>query len=51
MVPTVEQMADIEAIRQLKARYFRLMDQKRWDELRDVFTASRQLFPREASQK
>ena len=39
MVPTVEQLADIEAIRQLKARYFRLMDQKRWDELRDVFTA------------
>ena len=34
-----EQLVEIEAIRQLKARYFRLMDQKRWDELRDVFTA------------
>lgn len=33
------QLADIEAIRQLKARYFRLMDQKRWDEMRQVFTA------------
>jgi hypothetical protein len=31
-------MADIEAIRVLKARYFRLMDQKRWDEWADVFT-------------
>ena len=29
---------DIEAIRQLKARYFRLMDQKRWSEWVDVFT-------------
>ncbi|MGE0822558.1 MAG: nuclear transport factor 2 family protein [Candidatus Binatia bacterium] len=28
----------IEQIKQLKARYFRLMDQKRWDEWRDVFT-------------
>ena len=31
-------LADIEAVRQLKARYFRLMDTKRWDEWRDVFT-------------
>jgi len=30
---------DIEAIKQLKARYFRLMDQKRWDEWGQVFTA------------
>jgi len=29
---------DIEAIKQLKARYFRLMDQKRWDEWGQVFT-------------
>src|SRR4051794_3038717 len=29
---------DLEAIRQLKARYFRLMDTKRWDELQRVFT-------------
>lgn len=28
----------IEQIKQLKARYFRLMDQKRWDEWREVFT-------------
>jgi hypothetical protein len=38
MAPTPEDLADIEAIRQLKARYFRLMDQKRWDEWHDVFT-------------
>ena len=31
-------MDDIEAIRQLKARYFRTMDTKQWDEMRLVFT-------------
>ncbi len=31
-------LSDVEAIRQLKARYFRLLDSKRWDEWRDVFT-------------
>nr|WP_305095382.1 nuclear transport factor 2 family protein [Prescottella sp. R16] len=30
--------ADIEAVKQLKARYFRLMDAKDWDGLADVFT-------------
>jgi hypothetical protein len=30
-------LADIEAIKQLKARYFRLMDQKKWDEWAMVF--------------
>lgn len=39
MRPTPAELADIESIRQLKARYFRLMDQKRWDEWRDVFVA------------
>jgi uncharacterized protein (TIGR02246 family) len=29
---------DIEAIRQLKARYFRTMDTKDWDGMRQVFT-------------
>ncbi len=28
---------EIEAIKQLKARYFRYMDTKQWDEMRDVF--------------
>ncbi len=28
---------DIEAIKQLKARYFRCMDTKQWDEMREVF--------------
>lgn len=31
-------MDDLEAIRQLKARYFRLMDTKQWDAWRDCFT-------------
>ncbi len=31
-------MDDIEAIRQLKARYFRSMDTKQWAEMRRVFT-------------
>lgn len=39
MGPTPDDLAAVEAIRQLKARYFRLMDQKKWDEMRDVFTA------------
>jgi uncharacterized protein (TIGR02246 family) len=30
---------DLEAIRQLKARYFRTMDTKDWDGMRQVFTA------------
>jgi len=29
---------EIEAIRRLKARYFRLMDTKDWDGMREVFT-------------
>jgi uncharacterized protein (TIGR02246 family) len=29
---------DIEAIKQLKARYFRTMDTKDWDGMREVFT-------------
>ena len=31
-------LADVEAIKQLKARYFRTMDTKQWDEMRRVFT-------------
>lgn len=30
--------ADIEAIKQLKARYFRMMDTKQWDDFAMVFT-------------
>ncbi|MGZ4705292.1 MAG: nuclear transport factor 2 family protein [Acidimicrobiales bacterium] len=33
----VQRLADIEAIKQLKARYFRLMDTKRWDDWGLVF--------------
>ncbi|MBM4267921.1 MAG: nuclear transport factor 2 family protein [Deltaproteobacteria bacterium] len=35
---TAESAAAIEAIRQVKARYFRLMDQRHWDAWIDVFT-------------
>lgn len=35
----LDRLEAIEDIRSLKARYFRLMDTKRWDELRGVFTA------------
>ena len=31
-------LADLEEIKQLKARYFRLMDGKQWEEWADVFT-------------
>ena len=32
-------LATLEEIRQLKYRYLRYVDQKRWDEMADVFTA------------
>ena len=35
---TVEELIEIEAIKQLKSRYLRLLDTKQWDEWRDVFT-------------
>lgn len=34
----LERLEAIEAIRNLKARYFRLMDTKQWDALEGVFT-------------
>jgi len=39
----VDQLADIEAIKQLKARYFRLMDTKQWDAWGEVFTEDARL--------
>ena len=36
---TLEQMNDLEAIRQLKARYFRLMDTQQWNPWTNCFTA------------
>jgi hypothetical protein len=36
---TIEQMSDLEAIRQLKARYFRLMDTRQWEAWAECFTA------------
>ena len=35
---TLEDLLAVEAIKQLKARYFLFMDTKRWDEWRDLFT-------------
>jgi hypothetical protein len=34
----LDDLKDIEAIKQLKARYFRLLDLKRWEKFADVFT-------------
>ncbi len=34
----IAKLVEIEQIKQLKAKYFRFMDQKRWDEWGDVFT-------------
>jgi hypothetical protein len=34
----IAQLTAIEEIKQLKARYFRLMDTKRWEELLEVFS-------------
>jgi hypothetical protein len=36
---TIEQMNDLEAIRQLKSRYFRLMDTRQWDAWSNCFIA------------
>lgn len=33
----LQQLLDIEEIKKVKSRYFRLMDYKNWDELMDVF--------------
>jgi hypothetical protein len=38
MTFTPEQLADLEQIKMLKARYFRFTDTKQWDNLREVFT-------------
>lgn len=48
---TVDLAAELEAIRLLKARYFRLMDLKQWDEWADVFTEDcwAQYFPDDAT--
>ncbi len=36
-------LVEIEAIKQLKARYFRLLDQKRWEEWGQVFSEDAEL--------
>jgi hypothetical protein len=35
---TLQQLLDVEAIKQLKADYFYLMDSKRWEEWKELFT-------------
>jgi uncharacterized protein (TIGR02246 family) len=39
----VQRLLDIEAIKQLKARYFRAIDQRRWDEFAAVFARDARL--------
>ena len=39
----LERLQAIEEIRRLKARYFRLMDTKQWDELATLFTPDMQV--------
>jgi len=39
----LERLEAVEEIRNLKARYFRLMDTKQWDALRGVFTRDMQV--------
>jgi hypothetical protein len=34
----VQRLLDLEELKKLKARYFRLMDAKEWDEFRDLLT-------------
>lgn len=36
--PVVQQLVDREAIKELKARYFRYIDTKRWDDFAELFT-------------
>lgn len=40
----LQQLSDVWEIQQLKARYFRCMDLRMWDEFRDVFTDDFELF-------
>jgi hypothetical protein len=42
-------LAAIEQIKQLKARYFRLMDTKRWGEMKAVFTRDAKLVDEESA--
>ena len=41
--PPEQALADIEAIRQLKARYFRFLDTKDWDRFEALFTPDAEL--------
>lgn len=40
----LQQMSDLYEIQKLKARYFRLMDTKQWDEWRKLFTDDVELY-------
>jgi ketosteroid isomerase-like protein len=44
MTASYQQLWDIEQIKQLKARYFRLLDTKDWDAFADLFTEDCQHF-------
>ena len=38
-IDAIQMLLDIEAIKQLKARYFRYVDTKQWDDLKALFTS------------
>ncbi len=40
----LRQLSDLYEIQKLKARYFRLMDTKQWDEFRDLFTDDMKIY-------
>lgn len=46
---TLERLFAVEQIRHLKARYFRLLDTKRWDEFESLFAADAVFDMREAA--
>jgi hypothetical protein len=41
---TLQQLIDAREIERVKARYFRYMDHRQWDEFRDLFTDDLQFF-------
>lgn len=45
MTDSTARLADIEAIQQLKARYFRTLDTKDWDGFKSVFTDDAEIGP------
>jgi len=49
--PAANELLAIESIKQLKARYFRLMDTKQWDRFGEVFTPDAEIDVRQDAGK